>query len=302
MLAPWVATTLCAAFTQNVRNVLQKRIKERLSIAGATFSRFAFAAPLAAVYLFTLAIVHKEPIPAPTSTFIVYASVGGIAQILANVFLLLAFRHQNFVVATTFTKTEAAQTALLSALLLHEPPGSTALLGIAISFLGVLMLAAGRHAVSLKTLITAWLDKPALLGLCSGLGLAVAAIGYRGATLALPEGSAGLRAAATLSFVTLLQLAVLGAYLAWRERQTIADVLSSVRGAISVGMASAVTSALWFTAIAMENAAHVRALGQIELVFAFLSSWLIFKERTRPWEFAGIATMIGGLVLVILGA
>ena len=114
--------------------------------------------------------------------------------------------------------------------------------------------------MSLKTLITAWLDKPALLGLCSGAGLAIAAIGYRGATLSLSGGSAGLRAATTLSFVTLLQLVVLGACLVWRERRTLIDVLSSLRGAISVGLASAVTSALWFTAIAMENAAHVRAL------------------------------------------
>ena len=43
----WIPVTLAAAFSQNLRNALQKTLKGRLSTWGATASRFVFAAPLA---------------------------------------------------------------------------------------------------------------------------------------------------------------------------------------------------------------------------------------------------------------
>ena len=42
----WIPVTLAAAFSQNLRNALQKTLKGRLSTWGATASRFVFAAPL----------------------------------------------------------------------------------------------------------------------------------------------------------------------------------------------------------------------------------------------------------------
>ena len=43
----WIPITIFAAFMQNLRSSLQKYLKGQLSTSGATFSRFAYAAPLA---------------------------------------------------------------------------------------------------------------------------------------------------------------------------------------------------------------------------------------------------------------
>jgi len=50
----------------------------------------------------------------------------------------------------------------------------------------------------------------------------------------------------------------------------------------------------------MENAAYVRAVGQLELVFAVGASWFYFRERIRPAEIAGIAAVVGGVLLLVL--
>ncbi|MGE3150880.1 MAG: EamA family transporter [Pseudorhodoplanes sp.] len=301
MIPLWAVVTIAAAFLQNLRNLLHRRIKEHLSLGGATFSRFAFAAPMAVLYLLALSIVHEEPLPAPSSLYFGYAAVGALAQILANVALLASFRYRNFVVATTFSKTEAGQTAVISALWLREAPGPVAAIGIAVSFFGVLILSAARGAMSVRALLVAWLDKPALLGLCAGFFLALASIAIRASILELPSGGPMLRAALTLAVITTMQLSGLGLYLALREPGMLMQVARSFRPALGVGSASAATSALWFTAGALENMSHVRALGQIELIFAFLTSWLVFREHTTRAELLGIGVMVLGLLVVILG-
>ena len=72
------------------------------------------------------------------------------------------------------------------------------------------------------------------------------------------------------------------------------------RWTVVVGLTSMVGSAGWFTAMAMQNAALVRAVGQVELVFTFAASALFFRERTTPIELGGIVLVIGGILLVLL--
>ena len=60
-------------------------------------------------------------------------------------------------------------------------------------------------------------------------------------------------------------------------------VVRGYRSARSVGLSGMLGSAVWFTAMTLENAAYVRAVGRIELVFALAASVLFFRERpTRP--------------------
>ncbi len=61
----WIPITLVAAFFQNLRSALQKHLKGRLSNTGATFSRFAYAAPLALAYVLALTVLTGEPLPPP---------------------------------------------------------------------------------------------------------------------------------------------------------------------------------------------------------------------------------------------
>ena len=51
----WIVITIAAAFLQNIRSSLQRHLKGHMGTTGATFVRFGFGLPFAALYLFLLA-------------------------------------------------------------------------------------------------------------------------------------------------------------------------------------------------------------------------------------------------------
>ena len=56
----------------------------------------------------------------------------------------------------------------------------------------------------------------------------------------------------------------------------------------------------WFTAMTIQNAAYVRAVGQVELIFSFLTSILIFKEKLTIYEILGTVLIVGGILILLL--
>ena len=72
------------------------------------------------------------------------------------------------------------------------------------------------------------------------------------------------------------------------------------RTAGAVGFVGWLGSLGWFTAFALTNAAYVRALGQIELVFSYLSAVFFFRERVTRIEVIGIGMLILGIVVLVL--
>ena len=74
-------------------------------------------------------------------------------------------------------------------------------------------------------------------------------------------------AAFTLAFAVTMQTVMMGIYLRLVEPGQMTLVIERWRPAIVVGLIAMLASACWFTAMAMHNAAMVRALGQIELLF-----------------------------------
>ena len=50
----------------------------------------------------------------------------------------------------------------------------------------------------------------------------------------------------------------------------------------------------------LENAALVRAVGQIELVFTFIASHVVLKERPSTGEWVGSILVVGGVVLILI--
>ena len=56
----------------------------------------------------------------------------------------------------------------------------------------------------------------------------------------------------------------------------------------------------WFTAMTLQNAAIVRAVGQVELIFTFLTSVLIFKEKINRYEVLGTLLIVGGILVLLL--
>lgn len=302
MIELWIPITIAAAFLQNVRTSVQKHLKGRLSNTGATFVRFGFGFPLAILYVLTLRHLLGFEMPAANQVFFLYASIGGVSQILGTAALLATFGYRNFAVGTAYSKTETVQAALFAAIILGEVLTPLAAAGIAISLVGVLALSAARTKLTARSLLASLASRPAVLGIVSGGCFGISAVSYRAASLSLGGDGYLIQAAFTLSFVTILQTALMLLYMRLREPGQITAVLRAWRPAAWVGISGVVGSAGWFTAMTLQHAAYVRALGQIELIFTIFSASLIFRERITKTELGGIALMMAGILILVLGA
>jgi drug/metabolite transporter (DMT)-like permease len=296
----WIPITIAAAFFQNLRSALQKHLKGVLSTTGATFSRFAYAAPLALLYVAALTILTGQDLPSPNRTFVVYAVIGGLAQITATALLLYSFSFRNFAIGTTYSKTETVQTAIFGIVILGDPLGIGAAAAIVISLIGVMAISVARTRMSLLSLLTSLAEKPALIGIASGAFFGLSAISYRGASLSLGDHGFLIRAAYTLACVTVFQTLVMALYMRLREPGQVSAVFRAWRVAAWAGISGMVASACWFTAMTIQNAAYVRALGQIELVFTFAAAVFFFGEHPNRTEVIGILLVIAGILLLLL--
>jgi hypothetical protein len=75
----WIPITVAAAFFQNIRFMLQKHVKGRLSTFGTTFARFVWAAPLAILFVWALLQQRHDDPPGMTGAFFGFAALGGLA-------------------------------------------------------------------------------------------------------------------------------------------------------------------------------------------------------------------------------
>ncbi|WP_209426563.1 DMT family transporter [Pararhodobacter sp. SW119] len=292
----WVAITILAAAIQTVRFMLQKRLKGLgLSTGGATFSRFLFAAPLAAAGAFLSLMHHGIGLPDLSVAFWAFALSGGVAQIIATFCTVALFSERSFAVGIAFTKTETILVAAFSALLLGEAVSAPGLVAILVGTLGVLMLSWPVQGWRSGGLF----NRAMLLGLLAGGFFGLSAIGYRGATLEIAHDDALLRALIALACVTASQTLMMALWLRWREPGELGRVLRAWRATAPVGVTGVLGSAGWFLAFALQNAAYVRSLGQIELIFSILASVLVFRERARAIEIAGMAVLAVSIIMIV---
>lgn len=292
----WIPITIAAAFFQNIRFLLQKRLKSELSTLGVTFARFLFAAPLAILLAGALLVRPDISWPGMNGPFLAYALVGAVAQIVATALLVALFSLRNFAVGVTFSKTETVMTAALSAAVLGETLAAGALLAVLITVVGVIVMSGLPKKDDWRTGI---FSKAAGIGILSGIIFAMASIGYRGAALALDDGDFLIRAVVTLAFVTGAQTLGMALWLAWARPGEAMKVARAWPRAAWVGLFGMLGSLGWFTAFALQNAAYVKALGQVELVFTLLTSIFFFGERLRAQEGFGIALVVLGILVLV---
>ena len=297
----WVPVTLAAAFMQNLRSALQKHLKESLSTSGATYCRFAYAVPLAIAYVVLLGEGFGFEWPAPNPRFALFAMVGGLTQITATALLVYLFALRNFAVGTTYSKTETVQAAVFGVVILGEPVSLAAAIAIGVSLAGVMIISVARSRLTLRNLLRGWTGRAAFIGVLSGTFFGLSAVAYRAASLSLGGEGFLMQAAFTLACVVVFQSAVMTVWIRLREPGELTRVLRGWRVASLVGVSGMLGSAGWFTAMTLENAAYVRAVGQIELVFTLVASYFFFRERSTALELAGIVLIVGGIVILLLG-
>ena len=299
-MEPWIVITVVAAFLQNARTALQRQLVGRLDASEASYVRFCYAWPFALVYVAALAAGGAD-LPTPTWRFLAFVSAGAVLQILGTVALIASFAHRNFAVGSAYAKTETVQTAFFGLVLLGDAVPLWAALGIAVSLVGVLLLSPVKTVAAGQA--RQWIGKGGWLGIGAGAGFASSAVCFRGGSLAL-EGEAHVTAAATLLAATVIQTLAFGVWLAHRKSTpgALLRVVAAWRSGTLVGLFGMAASACWFTAMTLESAALVRALGQVELLFAFAVATVVFRERVRLAEVAGSALIVAGIALLLQGA
>ena len=297
----WIPITIAAAFLQNLRSAAQKHLKAVMGTTGATFVRFGFGFPFALAFVAVLHWFVGYDLPALNASFFGWAALGALGQIAATFLLIHLFSFRNFAVGTAYSRTEPAQAALFGLLFLGERASLGAVAAIAVSVFGVMLISVAHVAVSPRSMLASTFSRNALIGLASGTAFGISAVAYRAASLALGGPNFLMQAATTLAFVICFQTAIMLAWMIWKDRAEIGRIAKAWKPALFTGFVGATASFGWFTAMTLQQAAVVKSLAQIEMLFTFAATVFFFKEKINRLELAGCALIVGG-ILVLLAA
>lgn len=281
----WVAATLIAATAQTVRNAAQAGLTRQVGTIGATAVRFVFGFPFAAAALGLTAL--WLPIPRPDAAVLGWVLLGAVAQTAATALMLVTMRGQGFGVATALMKTEPVTLALVGAIVLAEPLSPGRLGAIGLATLGVVLASGARWGQA------AW--GAVATGVLSGALFGLSSLGFRGALLALPEGSHALRAVTILAISLGIQTVLMTGWLLARDRRALAGILSQWRTSLGAGFLGAFASLFWFVGFATTSAANVRTLALVEVVMAQLLSGRLFRQKVAPSQLLGMGLILAGV-------
>src|SRR5215469_11383288 len=297
----WIPITLGAALAQTLRNAAQRHLTGDLGALGATLVRFLYGLPFAVMWLAVawLGFAQRGAWPAINASFLVWTVVAAVSQIAATALLLRNMEERNFAIGVAYSKSEIIQVALFGLVLLGDRMSALAILAIGVASVAVVLLSLPADDRSLASIARGWASRSALLGLGSGAAFGMAAIGYRGAALALATPSIVFAAAESLVWAQVFQTILLGGYLMCRNTSVVVAVIEAWRVSLLAGAMGAIGSACWFTAMAMKPVAQVRTLGLVELYFSYIVSRRVFRERLGGAELVGLVLLAVGLIGIV---
>ena len=294
----WIILTISGAFFQNLRSSLQKKLNKNLSIVASTYVRFAFALPFATL-VFILNFNSFEIILKilEQKNFLFFTVIASIFQIMFTFTLLYLFKFSNFVVGTSLSKTEVIQVAIFEYFLLKDKLNVFGFFGIIIATIGVIIIS----IKDLKLFFCNFFSKVTLVGLTTGLFLGLSVVFFRAATLSLEDFVSNFeKAIITLFFGLVIQTFLISIYLFIFERSEFKKFKDNKLESCLAGLAGFLATLSWFFAFTFIQASFVRALGQVEIFFSFISSKYIFKEKITAIEIIGIIIFVTGVIVMLL--
>jgi len=297
----WAVFTVIAAFTQTLRNAMQRELTGGLGTVGATHVRFLFGFPFAVVFLAGVLIATGSPLPRPGLSFWPWVLDGAFAQVAATALMLAAMGERSFVVTIAYIKTEPIQVAVFGLIFLGDVVTWPMMVAILIATAGVVIMSTKASLVGKRESEGSRLGgiRPTLLGLASGGMFALSAIGFRGAILSLGLPNYVVAATFTLAVGIVLQAVLLSLYLGLRNPTVLFAILRAWKPSLLAGLAGAVASQFWFLAFALATAASVRTLALIEVLFAQLVARFAFGQRTTAREAFGMVLVVCGVGLLL---
>jgi len=292
----WIYFTLLAALMQAIRTAGQKQLTQHLNAMATTAVRYIYALPFAWLYLWWVLDYRQLTMPELNTTFLQYALIACVMQILGTVCLVAAFNYRNFAVATSLAKTEAIQVAVLGVVLFSASLTALGWLSVVIGVVGVLLVSKVKF-----TYKDVFQNPGAGFGLAAGLGLALTTLLIRQSSLAL-NSDLLLSAAVTLTFMITVQTLFSLVYVYWQDKQQVQFMIRQWRLCLFVGVTSVIGSIGWFTATSFQNAAYVKALGQVEFFITLFITYRIFKEKISLIEYLGMGLIIASVVILLVWA
>lgn len=295
----WIPIAMLAGLMQALRTAAQKALNAHLSTWMTTYVRSLWGLPVMLVYLWVVCRWTGLGAPALDGEYLFHCAAAATSQVLGTYLLVMLFRLSNFAIGTMLTKTDVMQAAIIGSLFFSEVITPVGWIAIALTVAGVILLSVRRPGA----LIAGGTSGTAVLtGLASAFFFCLSYLFLRQASLSLDAGPNVWRGAWSVVAVTSMQVAGLGLWLASRprERAEFAKLPGLIRPSLFIGVTSAIGSIGWFTAMAMENASYVKAVGQVEVIFTVLISTLWFRERITTLQFAGIVTIVVAVLLFVL--
>jgi drug/metabolite transporter (DMT)-like permease len=293
----WLPATLLAGLFQAWRTAVQQRVRAELSLNAAGLVRYLYGLPVGCLLLATYLYWRGVTFPALGPSYLLWAVLGGLAQIVATNLLLMAFGFRNYVVGTAYAKTEAVQGAILAMITLGELLSPLTWLGIAVGVAGVMVISSGGTRLRATDMV----QPAALCGLGAGFLFALTSIFVKASTFAVHTADKLLAALVVLVAVQASQTLMQGSYVLWRERHEIPKIFRSWRVSGQVGLLAALGSACWFTGFASAPVALVRAVGQVEVIFTLGFGHFYLKEPLKRSEALGLLLVGLGVVVALIG-
>jgi drug/metabolite transporter (DMT)-like permease len=293
----WIATSILGAFFQNARSSVQKKLNSEMSLMASTYVRFSFALPIIFIvfylyfgnYDYFLKVIQNNH-------FILYVILGSIFQITFTFLFLYLFKFTNFLIGTALSKTEVIQIAFFEFIILKDYLNLYAVLGIIISTFGVIIFS----TKDLKNILKGFFSKSTIVGIFCGTLLALSIVFFRGSMQFIDFTDKNFdKALITLLAATFVQTTLITIYLLTFEIKQFQKIRSNVKLSFLAGLFGFSATVFWFYSFSLVQAAFVRTVGQIELLFSYISSRFMFKEKVRVIEIVGIFIFISGLILVI---
>jgi drug/metabolite transporter (DMT)-like permease len=212
----------------------------------------------------------------------------------------MSFGYRNFAVGTAYAKTEAAQSAIVALIILHEVLKPWAWAGIALGLSGVMTLSLAGRGMRPRDILAATIQPAALCGLGAGLLFAFTTVFIKLANQSMANPNIVIKALFGVVVTNTMQIVMQGAWLLWREPYELRKTFTTWRSSMWAGTLSAAGSACWFTGFALADVALVRSVGQIEIVFTLLFSRFYLHERLKRGEVTGLVLVVGGVLVIVL--
>lgn len=295
----WIAFTLFASLMQVIRTAGQKRLAESINVWTVTYVRFIFGLPFV---IALVAVIHSDYNLLQVNThFVIFVTVAAFSQWLASYFSVLLLGRRNFATGTTLVKSEAIFTALIGAVIFFEHLSYWAWLAIVLNVVGLVLASIHKQGVDFGAIVNKIDSKSACLGLAAGVLFATASVCIRQASLSMEGVDSGFSRGVFILLVVLsIQVVLSFVMIFWRRPIAIKEMISNAPSCLFIGVTSMLGSIGWFVAYALQNAAHVKVLGQIEFVLLGLITLFYFKEKITANEWLAMLLIVLSIIILFL--